>query len=141
MANKGDDAFKDFGTLSFANCKSLDLSRSTPRMGNFPVTASGQQSPVPSSVTLNALSSKPSVSSVHRIALAVSEEYDEYDEDQMLERAIDMGLNFEQALALISSGYVGSLLCLEIQIFSKQDFFWLFRFSFHSRILHCLGLE
>lgn len=40
----------------------------------------------------------------------MSEEYDEYDEDQMLERAIDMGLNFEQALALISSGKGASLL-------------------------------
>ena len=54
MANKGDDAFKDFGTHPFANCKARDLSRSTPAWGacsqSLPVVSSppsSRRSPFP----------------------------------------------------------------------------------------------
>ena len=95
-------------------------------MGNVPVTAMASPPP-PSDISHLILPSHQRItissfnlSSVHLIVLAVSEEYDEYDEDQMLERAIDMGLNFEQALALISSGY--GLSAPRNKDFSKQDF-------------------
>ena len=38
------------------------------------------------------------------MVVTVGGDYDEYDENQMLERAIDMGLDFETARDMIYSG-------------------------------------
>ena len=128
MAQRGDDAFKDFGAFCFIGlCRRLFADASFG--GSSVWGTSTARPPSPGSLGPSIAPLYPFTMSTQNYLIRtimcypcifiyfisparrpVSDDYTEYDEDQMLERAIDMGMSFEQALELISSGKGGTLL-------------------------------